>query len=115
MRARFVKTGEHDECCIVRAGNLAGNANDANIAAITRAVVDFILACDARPFILPAMGSHGGATAKGQQALLAHFGITETAMGCPIRSTMDVAQIGRTPDRVAVFMDAYALQADHIA
>jgi len=92
----------------------AGSRGTANIAAVTRTVVDYILACGARPFILPAMGSHGGATAEGQQALLTHFGITETAIGCPIRSTMDVVQIGRTPDGLAVFLDGYASRADHI-
>lgn len=92
----------------------AGSRGITNIAAIIRTVVDYILTCDAHPFIFPAMGSHGGATAEGQQALLAQFGITESAMGCPIRSTMDVVQIGQTLDGLAVFLDDYASQADHI-
>ena len=69
-----------------------GSRGITNISAIIRTVVDYILTCDAHPFIFPAMGSHGGATAEGQQALLAQFGITESAMGCPIRSTMDVLE-----------------------
>lgn len=92
----------------------AGSRGITNIAAIIRTVVDYILTCDAHPFIFPAMGSHGGATAEGQQALLAQFGITESTMGCPIRSTMDVVQIDLTQDGLPVFLDKYASRADHI-
>jgi hypothetical protein len=92
----------------------AGSRGITNIAAIIGAVADYIGTCGAHPFIFPAMGSHGGATSEGQQALLAQFNITESAMGCPIRSTMDVVQIGQTPDGLAVFLDEYASRADHL-
>jgi len=92
----------------------AGSRGIANIDKVTRAVVDVLMRIGARPFIFPAMGSHGGATATGQRSLLAGYGITEEAMGCPIVSAMDVDLIGETPDGLPVFLDKSALSADHI-
>jgi hypothetical protein len=69
----------------------------------------------ARPFIFPAMGSHGGGTAEGQLKVLANYGITEKAMGCELRATMDVVEIGKTGMGTPVFMDRFAAEADHIA
>src|SRR5262245_37370033 len=67
----------------------AGSRGIANIAVIVKATVDWLKELGARPFVFPAMGSHGGATADGQRDVLAHYGITEAAMGCQIRATMD--------------------------
>jgi len=92
----------------------AGSRGVANIAAITKSVVTFIRDCGAEPFIFPAMGSHGGATAEGQVKVLATYGITEERMGCPILSTMEVEEIGRNPDDLPIFLDKHALSADHI-
>ena len=92
----------------------AGSRGVANIAAITKSVVTFIRDCGAEPFIFPAMGSHGGATAEGQVKVLATYGITEERMGCPILSTMEVEEIGRNPDGLPIFLDKHALSADHI-
>jgi len=72
----------------------AGSRGIANIAVIVRAVVDHLKDLGAKPFVFPAMGSHGGATAEGQLEILAHYGITEAAMGCPLRASMDVVQAG---------------------
>ena len=69
----------------------------------------------ARPFIIPAMGSHGGGTAEGQLNVLQHYGITENSMGVPIRSTMETIQIGETLEKIPVFVDQNAFEADHIA
>src|SRR5262252_5531174 len=63
----------------------AGSRGISNIATIIRAAVDYFAAEGHRPFIFPAMGSHGAATAEGQASVLAHYGIDEAAMGCPIR------------------------------
>jgi len=71
----------------------AGSRGIADIDHVTRAVVDYMKDCGARPFIFPAMGSHAGASAEGQTNLLGGYGITETAMGCPIHSSMDVDDI----------------------
>ena len=65
-----------------------------------------------RPFIFPAMGSHGAATAAGQADVLAHYGVTEAAMGCPVVSQLDVVSLGKTPDGIEVFMDKAAYEAD---
>ncbi len=72
----------------------AGSRGVANIAVIVRAVVDHLKELGAKPFVFPAMGSHGGATAEGQLEILAHYGITEATMGCPLRASMDVVQAG---------------------
>jgi hypothetical protein len=92
----------------------AGSRGIANIAEILKTIVEYFKALDARPFLFPAMGSHGGATAEGQLAVLAQLGVTETYLQTPIRSTMDVRHIGETADRVPVYLDAHALEADHI-
>jgi hypothetical protein len=91
----------------------AGSRGIANIAAIVRATVDELKARGARPFIFPAMGSHGGATAEGQRDVLAHYGITEATMGCEIRASMDVVQVGEALG-LPVWQDRIAAEADWI-
>jgi len=92
----------------------AGSRGIANIDRITRAVVDELKALGLQPFIVPTMGSHGGATAEGQRTVLQHYGITEASMGCPIRSSMEVVQIGEVKG-IPVFCDENAWGADYIA
>ncbi|MCI0421622.1 MAG: nickel-dependent lactate racemase, partial [Acidobacteria bacterium] len=92
----------------------AGSRGVANIAVIIRAVVDELKNLDVRPFIIPAMGSHGGGTAEGQKGVLEHYGITEASMGVPIRATMETTQIGETAQGIPVFFDNHALEADHV-
>jgi len=92
----------------------AGSRGIANIAEILKTVVDFFKSLDAKPFIFPAMGSHGGATAEGQTAVLAQLGVTDAYLQAPILSSMDVQQIGATDDGVPVFLDRHARGADHI-
>ena len=72
----------------------AGSRGIANVAIITKAIVDFVKTRQAEPFIVPAMGSHGGATAEGQLEVLAGYGITPDRMGCPIHSCMDAVLLG---------------------
>ncbi len=91
-----------------------GSRGIANIATITRAVVDFCKSAGAEPFLFPAMGSHGAATAEGQADVLAHYGIIAETMGCPIRSSLDVVSIGRTPDGIDAFLDRNAAESDGI-
>jgi hypothetical protein len=100
-----VKPGQHVAIA-------AGSRGIANIIELTRALVDFIKSCGAIPFIFPSMGSHGGATAEGQLAVLDRIGINESSMGCAIRSTMDTVEIGTTQDHLPVFIDRYAWEAD---
>jgi Lactate racemase N-terminal domain len=92
----------------------AGSRGVANIAAILRATVSELRSRGVRPFIIPAMGSHGGGTAEGQKLVLEHYGITEASMGAPIRATMETTQVGETPQGIPVFLDNYALEADHV-
>jgi hypothetical protein len=92
----------------------AGSRGISNIATIIRAVCDTLRSFGAAPFIIPAMGSHGGATAEGQLHILAEYGITEEAMGAPLRATMEVIELGETPGGVRVFLDRHAAEADFI-
>ncbi|MFQ5956842.1 MAG: lactate racemase domain-containing protein [Candidatus Brocadiales bacterium] len=92
----------------------AGSRGISDIALITRTVVDVLRGLEAEPFIVPAMGSHGGATAKGQIDVLAKYGITETSMGVPIRSSMNVVNMCKSPFGFPVYIDKYATEADHI-
>ena len=91
----------------------AGSRGIANIPIITKAIVDFLKQLRAEPFIVPAMGSHGGGTADGQLSVLEHYGVTEATMGCPVRATMDVVQVGETLG-LPVWLDRYAAEADWI-
>jgi hypothetical protein len=92
----------------------AGSRGVANIATIIKATADYLKTIGAKPFVIPAMGSHGGGTADGQLDVLQHYGITEDSMGVPIRATMEVMQLGETPDGLPVWLDKYASEADHI-
>jgi hypothetical protein len=92
----------------------AGSRGIANLAAILRAVVEHLRRLEAKPFIVPAMGSHGGGTAEGQQAVLTSYGVTEARVGCPIRSTTDTVVVCQTAEGFPVHFDRFASQADHV-
>jgi len=91
-----------------------GSRGIANFREIVRAVLDALTAAGVQPFILPAMGSHGGATSEGQKRILADYGITEETMGVPIEAAMATREVGRTADGVRAFTSAVALEADGI-
>ncbi|HEU0175109.1 MAG TPA: hypothetical protein VFV58_12690 [Blastocatellia bacterium] len=82
------------------------------IATVVNAAVAKLKSFGARPFIFPAMGSHGGATAEGQKEILAVFGVTEESVGAPINASMDIVEIGRTENDIRVFASRPALEAD---
>lgn len=92
----------------------AGSRGISNIAIIVKAVVDYFTAEGHLPFIFPAMGSHGAATAEGQANVLARYGIDEASMGCPIRSAFDVVSLGRTDDGIEAFAGRDAWESDAI-
>ncbi len=92
----------------------AGSRGVANIAVILKAAVEYLKSIGAKPFIFPAMGSHGEAKAEGQTALLAHYNVTEAFTGAPILSSMEVVEISKTEDGVPVYIDKNASQADWI-
>ncbi|MFP8954762.1 DUF362 domain-containing protein [Natrialbaceae archaeon A-arb3/5] len=92
-----------------------GSRGIANLPEIVSGVIDGIRDRGYHPFVFPAMGSHGGATAEGQRDKLATLGVTEESIDCEIRATMDVETIGETPERgVPVYADANAVEADAI-
>ncbi len=92
-----------------------GSRGMTNNALMARAMVDFVKSKGAEPYIVAAMGSHGGATAEGQTQILRDYGITEEAMGCPVKSSMETVQAGLSGVRKQpVFVDKNASQADGI-
>jgi hypothetical protein len=96
-------------------GITAGSRGISNIAAITKAAGDWLRARGALPFLFPAMGSHNGGTAEGQRAMIESLGLTEEAMGMPIRASMEVVKLGSvTAGRFsnnAVWMDRHAFES----
>lgn len=91
-----------------------GSRGIANISTIAKACVDFFKGLGAKPFIIPAMGSHGGATAAGQSLVLESYGVTESLMGCPIRSSMEVVEVCHAAEGFPVYFDREASLADHV-
>src|SRR5690625_4552023 len=91
-----------------------GSRGIAHIDGFTKAVIDEIKSGGATPFIVPCMGSHGGATAEGQTEVLHYLGIDEQTMGCEVRSSMEVIQIDTMANGLPVYVDKIASQADAI-
>ncbi|MBM4314760.1 MAG: DUF362 domain-containing protein, partial [Deltaproteobacteria bacterium] len=91
----------------------AGSRYIANLAPITRAVIDYIYSKGGHPFLVPAMGSHGGATVQGQVKVLEEIGLTEETLGAPIRSSMEVVLLGAV-ENIPVYIDKNAYDADGI-
>ena len=92
----------------------AGSRGITRIPEIIRTVADAVKAAGAAPFVVPAMGSHGGAVAEGQASVLRDYGITEESTGAPVRATMEVANLGTTASGATVFFDQNAYNADAV-
>lgn len=92
----------------------AGSRGIANIAIILRATVDYLKSLNAVPFIVPAMGSHGGGTVEGQLDVLRGFGVTEESLDVEIRATMDTVVVAQTDGGIPVHFDRHAHDADHV-
>jgi hypothetical protein len=88
----------------------AGSRGIDRIAEVLRTVAHQVRLLGAEPFIIPAMGSHGGATAEGQRALIAHYGVTEESMGAPIRASMETVHLGEIEGNVPVWFDRIAFE-----
>ena len=103
---------------IVRPGDTvaitAGSRGVANVATAVKATADYLKTIGAKPFVVPAMGSHGGATPEGQRSVLEHYGITEKTVGVPVKATMDVVELGKTELGLPVFLDRFAAEAEHV-
>ena len=91
-----------------------GSRGIRNIDVIVRETVRYWKDLGMKPFLFPAMGSHGAATAEGQANVLAHYGITEATMSCPVVSSLEVVSLGKTADGIEVFMDRTAYQSDGV-
>jgi hypothetical protein len=100
----------------MRVAICAGSRGISNYALVVKCVVQAVKEAGAEPFIIPAMGSHGGATAEGQARVLADYGITEETMGAPVVSSMEVVRLGELDGepRIPVYMDAQAYGADGV-
>ncbi len=92
----------------------SGSRGISNIELITKTVVDELKNLGLKPFIVPAMGSHGGGTAEGQKDVLQRYGISEERMGVPVKSSMNVVEIGRSEYGIPVYLDKNASDADHV-
>ena len=92
----------------------AGSRGIAEYIPLLRCILDSLKEMGAEPFLIPAMGSHGGASAEGQKKLLAGYGITEETTGVPIRATMEVVAVDQTDSGETVWVDRYAKEADGI-
>jgi len=92
----------------------AGSRGIVNIVTVIRTVAEVLKEAGAQPFVVPTMGSHGGASPEGQRNVLKNLGITEESVGVPIVSSLEVVQVGRTPDGTPVYVDKNAAQADGI-
>lgn len=97
------------EICIT-----AGSRGIANIPLIIKTIADYCKEQGAKPFVVPAMGSHGGGTAEGQLEVLKSLGVTEEAVGCPIKSSMTTVIVGYSPEGLEVRIDKNAAEADGI-
>ena len=113
-----VELDQIDAASLVKKGDriaiTGGSRGVANIDIVIKATADYLRELGAKPFVVPAMGSHGGATAEGQRDVLAHYGITEETVGAPIEATMDTVEIGKTADGLPVLLDRNAAEADGI-
>jgi hypothetical protein len=92
----------------------AGSRGIANIGLILREIAAYFTSIGAAPFIVPAMGSHGGGTVDGQVRMLSTLGVTEASVGIPIRATMETVIVAQTSNGLPVHFDKYASEADHV-
>ena len=123
-RAEDLSAAVHDElekvlpggsiAADARIGVTVGSRGIRDVATMARAAVDFLKGRGARPFVIPAMGSHGGASAEGQRQLIAHYGVTAEAMGCPVRADMATRSLGRTVSGIEAKIAEAAWDSDGI-
>ncbi|MCA3747791.1 MAG: DUF2088 domain-containing protein, partial [Rubrobacter sp.] len=98
----------------MRVAITAGSRGITDIPAVLQALAGVVREAGAEPFVVPAMGSHGGATAEGQVEVLRSLGVTEETVGAPVRSSMEVVRLGETRRGVPVYMDRHAHASDGV-
>ncbi len=111
MKANIKESGSFEG---KRIAITSGSRGIPHIDVILKAICDVLKEWGAEPFVVPAMGSHGGATAKGQAEVLESFGITEERIGAPVRSSMEVVQYGTLPNGIPLYCDKLAFESDGI-
>ena len=113
-----LRHGLEEKCALIRPGEriaiTCGSRGIDQYVSIIKTVADFVREKGGQPILIPAMGSHGGATAEGQVEVLRRYGITEETIGAPILATMEVDQIGVTPRGLPVYIDRNACECDGI-
>lgn len=92
----------------------AGSRGVAQLSTLVRTAAEEVKKRGGTPFVVPAMGSHGGATAEGQAEVLFHLGVCESTVGCPVVSSMEVVELSRLPNGMPIYMDKHAYEADGI-
>lgn len=111
METNLMNHGQYDG---KRIAISVGSRGIPHLDVIVRTVSDTLRSWGAKPFIVPAMGSHGGGTADGQAEMIATYNITEESMGIPVRSSMEVVQLGTLEDGMPVYCDKNAYESDGI-
>ena len=114
IRAQMNNISDHESFRGKKLCITVGSRGIPDLDVIVKTMADILKEWGAAPFIVPAMGSHGGATAEGQRDILATYNITEPSMGIPVKSSMDVVQIGELPDSTPLYCDKYAAESDGI-
>jgi hypothetical protein len=113
VRAELLRTGLAEQIGPGKSVAItAGSRGIADIPLVIRTTVEVVRELGGDPFVVPAMGSHGGATPEGQRHVLAEYGITEASVGAPIRATMEAREMGQLPSGARVYFDAHAAAAD---
>lgn len=102
-----IKAGDQIAVC-------CGSRGISNIALIIKSACEYVVSCGAKPFIVPAMGSHGGATDEGQKHVCEKYGVTEEYVGCEIRSCMEPVVLGMTAKNTPVYFDKNAYESDGV-
>jgi hypothetical protein len=115
MRQKLIDSGLQTK---VKAGNrvaiTAGSRGIGGLDALLFGICDAVKSCGGEPFIIPAMGSHGGATPEGQTEILRRLGVNEETAGAPVRATMETHNLGRAENGALAHMDRFAAEADGI-
>jgi hypothetical protein len=115
VRQKLLDSGLRDK---IKRGNriaiTAGSRGIGGLIELLSGIADAVKSCGGEPFIIPAMGSHGGATAEGQTEILHRLGVTEQSTGAPIRATMETQELGAAENGAVAHLDRFAAEADGI-
>jgi hypothetical protein len=114
IRTRLQARTDKSQLAGKRLAITVGSRGISGLIPVLEETITYLLNNGAKPFIVPSMGSHGGATAEGQVKILASYGITEQALGVPIESSMEVIEMARMADGVPLYLDRIAVEADGI-